>query len=293
MNRIVPIAAALSFLVVGCFSARKHADKSLERVQKAEAAGSSNRLAQVTKAAALIHGTGLALAAETNRTPAVSLAYELNTRAENVIGAPRYEDAVAMENIVRGALSPMLEEQRASREALAKLDAQVVGLQRRMDGIQREQTKAEDARDDRLLSFASEADTWRSIKRVMWCAGGLMALLIVGPIACKLLTVAFPTLAPLNALVLWIFALPGKAIMRVIPEVKAAAGVVSRETHEATEKAALQMVGAIEALKDSDRASYEKLKPLLLDATDRPSRNTITHLKESAPRVKSHTPRQS
>ncbi len=286
MNRIVLIAAAISVVLAGCFSARKQADKSLERVQKAEAAGSSNRLAQVTKAAALIHGTGLALAAETNRTPAVSLAYELNTRAENVIGAPRYEDAVAMENIVRGAMSPLLEEQRASREALAKLDAQVVGLQRRMDGIQREQTKAEDARDDRLISFASEADTWRSIKRVFYIGGGLLVLCVIVPVVCKLLSVAFPAFSPLTSLVAGLFALPVKVGMRLVPEVKDAAGVVSREVHDAKEAAALQMIGAIETLKTKDPQAYASLKPLLLTATNTDSDNTIRLLKPRAPKVK-------
>lgn len=288
LQLLVPSAlfAAVLLVATGCFSARKQADKSLDRVQKAEEAGASNRVAQVEKAAALVHGTGRALAAETNRSPAVSLAYDLNTRAETVLGAPRYQDAIAMESIVRGALSPLVEEQRASRDALARIDGQVASLQRRMDGIQREKGKAEDARDERLLSVASEADTWRRIKRWVFIGGGCVGLAIVLPIAAKVLSVAFPAFAPLTSLFAGILAFPGKLIMRVIPEVKDAAGVVAKEAHDAKEKAALQMVGAIEALKTSDRAAYERLKPLLRTATDADTKDTITILKPKAPRIK-------
>jgi hypothetical protein len=278
--------ASAALVLAGCFSARKSADKALDRVQRADEAGASNRVAQVEKAAAFVHGTGRALAAETNRTPAVSLAYDLNTRAETVLGAPRYQDAVTMENIVRGALSPLVEEQRASREALARIDGQVAGLQKRMDGIQREKGKAEDARDDRFLSFASEADTWRGIKRWLWIGGGCIGLAIVLPIGAKLLSVAFPAFAPLTSIFAGILALPGKIIMRIIPEVKDAAGVVAKEAHDAKEKAALHMVGAIEALKTSDPAAYARLKPLLLTATDQETQDTIKILKPKAPRVK-------
>lgn len=278
--------ASASIVFAGCFSARKQADKALDRVQKADEAGASNRLAQVEKAAALVHGTGRALATETNRSPAVSLAYDLNSRAETVLGAPRYQDAVAMENIVRGALSPLVDEQRASREALARIDGQVASLQKRMDGIQREKGRAEDARDDRFLAVSSEADTWRRIKRWLFIGGGCIGLAIVLPIVAKVLSLAFPAFAPLTSIFAGILALPGKIIMRIIPEVRDAAGVVAKETHDAKEKAALQMVGAIEAFKTSDRAAYEKLKPLLRDATDNDVKETITILKPKAPRVK-------
>lgn len=287
MKWALTISVASAALVLGgCFSARKGADKALERVQRAEEAGASNRVAQVEKAAALVHGTGRALAAVTNPSPAVSLAYNLNTRAETVLGAPRYQDAIAMENIVRGALSPLVEEQRASREALARIDGQVASLQKRMDGIQREKGKAEDARDDRFLSVASEADTWRGIKRLLFIGGGCIGLAIVLPIAAKVLSVAFPAFAPLTSIFAGILAFPGKLIMRVIPEVKDAAGVVAKEAHDQKEEAALHLIGAIEAHKTSNPEAYAKLRPLLLTATNRASQDTITILKPKAPRVK-------
>lgn len=282
------IAAAFAgLLLAGCFSARKQADKALDRVQRADEASASNRVAQVEKAAALVHGTGRALAAVTNPSPAVSLAYDLNTRAETVLGAPRYQDAIAMENIVRGALSPLVEEQRASREALARIDGQVTSLQKRMDGIQREKGNAEHARDDRLLSVASEADTWRKVKRWLWIGGLSLAGLILAPFILQVLSVLFPAFAPLTQVFAGLLAFPFKLLMRAVPAAANAAGVVSREAHEKVEAVAVQTASAIETLKLRNRDAYDKdLRPALLSATNEDSQDTIRILKRRIRPVK-------
>ena len=275
------ILIAIALVLAGCFSARKQADKSLARVQKADEAGASNRVSQIEKAAALVHGTGRALAAETNRSPAVSLAYDLNTRAETVLGAPRYQDAIAMENIVRGALSPLVDEQRASREALARIDGQVAGLQRRMDGIQREKGKAEDARDEKLTEYASEADALRKIKRWLWIGGLSLVALFVAPFICQVASVAFPAFAPLTQLFSSIVTLPGRLLVKAVPAARASLGVVEEEAHERVSSAALQVTAAIEEWKKRDRASFDQhLAPILRDKTDEVARDTITIMKK-------------
>lgn len=275
------IFIAIAMVLAGCFSARKGADKSLDRVQKADEAGASNRVAQIEKAAALVHGTGRALAAETNRSPAVSLAYDLNSRAETVLGAPRYQDAVAMENIVRGALSPLVDEQRASREALARIDGQVASLQRRMDSIQREKGKAEDARDDKLTEYASEADTLRRIKRWLWFGGLSLAALFVAPFICQVASVAFPAFAPLTQLFSSIVTLPGRLLVKAVPAARTSLGVVEEEAHERVSTAALQVTAAIEEWKKRDRASFDQhLAPILRDKTDESARDTITIMRK-------------
>lgn len=275
------IFIAIAMVLAGCFSARKGADKALDRVQKADEAGASNRVAQIEKAAALVHGTGRALAAVTNPSPAVSLAYDLNSRAETVLGAPRYQDAIAMENIVRGALSPLVDEQRASREALARIDGQVTSLQRRMDGIQREKGKAEDARDDKLAEYASEADTLRRIKRWLWIGGLSIAALFVAPFICQVASVAFPAFAPLTQLFSSIVTLPGRLLVKAVPAARASLGVVEEEAHERVSSAALQVTAAIEEWKKRDRASFDQhLAPILRDKTDESARDTITIMRK-------------
>lgn len=275
------ILIAIALVLAGCFSARKQADKSLARVQKADEDGASNRVAQIEKAAALVHGTGRALASETNRSPAVSLAYDLNTRAETVLGAPRYQDAIAMENIVRGALSPLVDEQRASREALARIDGQVAGLQGRMDGIQREKGKAEDARDEKLTEYASEADALRRIKRWLWIGGLSIAALFAAPFICQVLSTLFPAFAPLTQLFSSIVTLPGRLLVKAVPAARASLGVVEEEAHERVSSAALQVTAAIEEWKKRDRASFDQhLSPILRDKTDEVARDTITIMKK-------------
>lgn len=280
------LLAACGLICAGCFSAKKQANKALDRVNTAERAAATNQTQQVSRAAALVHGTGRALSADTNRSPATMLAYDLNSRAGIILGSPRYEDALTMDAIVRGALSPLIEEQQRSASALARIDGQVTALQSRMSSLQGEKAKAEDARDQRFLSQAEEVDVWRRIKRWLLIGGGLVGLAFLAPIAAKVLSVLFPIFSPITQIFAAIIAWPGKLAMRLIPEVGTAAGVIAKETHDIKESAALALVGAIETLKTKDPDAYAKLRPVLLAATDTGTRGTISSLKPVAPRVK-------
>lgn len=290
MNRLAVIMIAFVAVIplLGCFSARTQTDKALKRVEQADRKAATNRTEQLTKAAALVHGTGRALAAETNRTPAVSLAYDLNSRAGSVLGAPRYEDGLAMENIVRGALSPLMEEQQRSAAALAKIDGQVTSLQRRMDGIQGDKGRAEDARDDRMVSLAAEADFGRKIRRWLWIGGIGVVGLFVAPFVLQVISVAFPAAAPLTAIASGIVALPGRFLMRAVPAAADAAGVVRREIHQEVDNASVAMTAAIRRMKEKNPAEFEALlKPHLLAATNTDTQTTIDALKRRAPLLKS------
>ncbi len=276
------ICVLLALGCLGCFSARKGADKAQQKVEQAQAAIATNRTQQLDRAATFIHGTQRALAAETNRSPAVGLAYDLNSRAATIIGPPRYEDSVAMEAAVRGALSGVAEQQLKAAEILAKLDGQVAGLQKRMDTLQGRRADAEEARDNKMDQYAEEADFGRKVKRWLWIGGLSLAGLIIAPFVLQVLSVVFPAFAPLTQIFAGILAFPFKLLMRAVPAAANAAGVVSREAHEKVETVAIQTASAIQALKDKDRAAYEtKLKPLLLSATDEESQDTIRILKKN------------
>ena len=284
IDRLLAVwAFTLTALILsGCFSARKGADKAQEKVAEAQAAIATNRTQQLDRAATFIHGTQRALAAETNRTPAVGLAYDLNSRAATIIGPPRYEDAVAIETAVRGALSGVAEQQTKAAEILAKLDGQVAGLQKRMDSLQGRRAEAEEARDDKMTQYAAEADFGRNVKRWLWIGGLGIAGMFILPFALQVISIAMPALAPLTQIASSIVVLPFKFLVKAVPAAANAAGVVSREAHEKVETVAIQTASAIQALKDKDRAAYEsKLKPLLLSATDEESQDTIRILKKS------------
>jgi len=272
---------------IGCFSAQKGGVKALKKVDEANAAISTNRNQQLDRAAAFVHGANRALASETNRTPAVGLAYDLSTRAATIIGAPRYEDSVAMEAAVRGALSGVAEQQLKAAEILAKLDGQVTSLQKRMDTLHGKKADAEESRDEKLVQFAAEADFGRKVKRWMWIGSLSLGGLILAPFVLQVLSVLFPAFVPLTQLFAGILAFPFKLLMRAVPAAANAAGVVSREAHEKVEAVAVQTASAIETLKLRNRDAYDKdLRPALLSATNEDSQDTIRILKKRVRPVK-------
>lgn len=286
MKKLLPFIA-VGALLAGCFSAQKGGAKALKKVDEANAAIATNRTQQLDKAATFIHGANRALASETNRTPAVGLAYDLSTRAATIIGPPRYDDAVAIERAVSGALSPIAEQQLKAAEILARLDGQVGALQKRMDTLHGKKADAEENRDEKLVQFAAEADFGRKVKRWLWIGGLSLGGLIVAPFILQVLSVLFPAFAPLTQLFAGILAFPFKLLMRAVPAAANAAGVVSREAHEKVEAVAVQTASAIETLKFRNRDAYDKdLRPALLSATNEDTQDTIRILKKRVRPVK-------
>lgn len=276
----LPIIAAL--ILAGCFSARDGADKAAKKVAEANAAIATNRNQQLDRAATFIHGTQKALAAETNKSLAIGLAYDLNSRAATIIGSPRYEDGIAIDAAVRGALSGIAEQQLKAAEILARLDGQVVSLQKRMDTLQGKRVDAEESRDAKLAQYAEEADFGRKVKRWLWIGGLSLAGLVVAPFVLQIVSLMFPAFAPLTQMFAGILTIPFKMLFKAVPVAANAAGVVSRETHEKVEEVALQTTAAIEYLKSKNRAAYNSdLRPALLSATNEASQETIRILKKN------------
>jgi len=276
----LPIIAAL--ILAGCFSARDGADKAAKKVAEANAAIATNRNQQLDRAATFIHGTQKALAAETNKSPAIGLAYDLNSRAATIIGSPRYEDGIAIDAAVRGALSGIAEQQLKAAEILARLDGQVVSLQKRMDTLQGKRVDAEESRDAKLAQYAEEADFGRKVKRWLWIGGFSLAGLVVAPFVLQIVSLMFPAFAPLTQVFAGILTIPFKMLFKAVPVAANAAGVVSRETHEKVEEVALQTTAAIEYLKSKNRQAYNSdLRPALLSATNEVSQDTIRILKKN------------
>lgn len=277
----ITLLGVVCIMAAGCFSAKSGADNALKRVAEADASIATNRIDQVARAATYIHGTGKALAAETNRTPAVMLAYDLNTRASTIIGPPSFQDTLAIEQVVAGQLSGIAENQKRSAEILARLDGQVVELQKQMGKLAGKKADAEEARDEKLVDYAAEADFARRIKRWLWIGGLSIAGLILAPIIFQVISLAFPAFAPLTQIFAGIVALPFKFLVKAVPAAADAAGVVSKAAHEKVELVALQTAAAIETMKARNRAAYEAdLRPALLSATNDETQDTIRILKK-------------
>jgi hypothetical protein len=283
----ITLLGVVCIMAAGCFSAKTGADEALKKVAKADASIATNRIDQVARAATYIHGTGKALAAETNRTPAVMLAYDLNSRASTIIGPPSFQDTLAIEQVVAGQLSGIAENQKRSAEILARLDGQVVDLQKQMAKLGGKKADAEADRDEKLVDYAAEADFARKIKRWLWIGGLSVAGLFLAPIIFQVVSLAFPAFAPLTQIFSGIVALPFKLIMKVVPAAADAAGVVSKSAHQKVEAVALQTAAAIETMKVKNRAAYDTtLRPALLSATNDETQDTIRMLKKRVHPVK-------
>ena len=278
MNNFLAITllGVVCIMAAGCFSAKSGADKALKKVAEADASIATNRIDQVARAATYIHGTGKALAAETNRTPAVMLAYDLNTRASTIIGPPSFQDTLAIEQVVTGQLSGIAENQKRSAEILARLDGQVVDLQKQMEKLSGKKADAEESRDQKLVDYAAEADFGRKVKRWLWIAGLSLAALFIAPIVLQGVSVAFPAFSPLTQIATSLVTLPGKLIVKAVPAARKSLGVVDEEAHQRLSVAASQVTQAIEDWKKKDYTSFEtNLAPYLRDKMDKPSRDTL------------------
>ena len=283
----ITLLGVVCIMAAGCFSAKSGADNALKKVAEAEASIATNRIDQVARAATYIHGTGKALAAETNRTPAVMLAYDLNTRASTIIGPPSFQDTLAIEQVVAGQLSGIAENQKRSAEILARLDGQVVELQKQMGKLAGKKADAEESRDEKLVDYAAEADFGRKIKRWLWIGGLSVAGLFLAPIILQVVSMAFPAFAPLTQIFSSIVTLPFKFLVKAVPAAADAAGVVSKAAHQKVEAVALQTAAAIETMKVRNRTAYDNdLRPALLSATNDETQDTIRLIKKRVRPVK-------
>lgn len=270
--------------LLGCQSRRGQTDRAQAKVAAVENDLRKNGDDLTRKAAVFTAGVGDALAAETNRTPAVLLAYDLNQRAAALLPAPDYSELRLMQTAVEGMLSQVEARQKAAEDLLRKLDVTVGRLQAERGKLDGKLDQAEQKRDDLMDRMASEADFGRKVKRWLWWGVGGVAFLFVAPILFQGLSLAFPAFAPITALLAGIVAAPGKLLVKAVPAAADSMGVVARSQFDQTRRTALDLVSVIQDVKARDRATYESvLKPRLVNATDAEgSRRVIEELKRQA-----------
>lgn len=285
------VTLALLGLFGTCGDPRKQADKSLAKVADAKAEVQEVKEDINTKAKAFVHGTGLALSAETNRTPAIEMATRFNQRASITLGPPDALDAQLVETIVREGLSGVEERAKRSENLLMALTRQVSDLQSLQAKKEEKVEKLEDKRDSKMEGLAEEAAFARKIKRWLWLAGGGLALTFLMPIIAQVVGVVFPAAGPLVGLFSVPFSIFGKILTRAVPTVATQAGLVSKQVLSETESERDKMketlkdlMQVIQDIKKKEPVTFEAaLKPRLLTATDDDTRSVIKELKVNLP----------
>jgi len=264
----------------GCMSPDRKAAKAVARVDAARDAEAANRLRQTAAAAVLIHGTGYALARETNASLAVQTASDLSRRASLTLELPKYADGLAIERIVDGLLSDNLDLRRKAAADLAGRDGVIAGLQSELDRLHGKTVKAETRRDDVFFTVAGEAATWRRIKLGLWLLGGVMVLLVVGPVLLGALGTAFPAIGPVVGIVGNLIGGVAKRTFTAMPQAAAAAGVVAADALDRSQAALAHVVAAVERQKGRPEV-WSALKADLRDVTDSRTRAAIAAVQPS------------
>ena len=246
MKRLPAILAG--FILVGCASPSKQAQKALakEAALRADSAKVDDELAG--KGKALVYGTGLALSLAP-ASPATTLAADLNRQAGTVFGPPSFEDSATFTRIVAGTLSQEPEKAVAASREAEKFGATIEALQTKSGSLQTKLEKSEVAKDALLLRESALAQTWVSLKHWVWWIVGIVVGLWLLPKLLRLATLLIPGLGPLAGPAASLVARMVSHAVDNVPGVATKAGVVVKEVYEATEAAAERSVNALENLK--------------------------------------------
>ena len=98
----------------------------LEKVEKEQSKNLSGKMEQV---AILASGTGYALQKVTNKEPAVTVAYDINMRAESLAGKPDLDAEKEIWKTVDQLMSQVKTEREKGEKALLKKDEEITELQ--------------------------------------------------------------------------------------------------------------------------------------------------------------------
>jgi len=269
-------------LLTGCRGALGIFGSKKAKVDDSKKALTVNREAQVREASKHVYATGLALDAETNRSPAVTTAADFNELAQVTLGPPDVSDVHVLKDMISGLLSTNASLKAAAEKQKLKLESEVVALQEEQKKLEGKLDKAERNRDAAYEDAAKKAaiyEKWRA--RIYWIIGilgGGFLLSIILPA----LSTAFPVLAPFAAVFNGLFGTLTRTIFRIAPKAMQTAGVVGQAAHTLSENTLRDLVIAIGKIKAKSPDVFENvMKPELRDATSLDtSRQKIDEIKE-------------
>lgn len=285
----------VALLGTGCSTVTKYRSiKELQRVEEAKQKLAANETARLEKGRDFAYGTAKALDKICTPSPEVKVAKVLNDRAMLTLGTPDSQTALRLQQMVDDLLSLNEDLRKRGAADLAARDAAIAKLELKSKNLEHSVENAEDARDDKFVTNANKAsqwdeensfinsinpfhDLWKFVKKMF------VLLLIVGVVGVllKVLAMFFPALKPLSALVDVVLGGFGKAIFRLAPTAKAAAGVVAAETHAAATQALTKTVAALQDLRYDNTPEIKQLIDTTLEKHhDDITRTEVRRIKE-------------
>lgn len=266
MKKTVFLGVFLIIFVSGCayWSPASKQARIEAKLNKAEKSVDTNKDKQIEKAAGYISGTKTALSYETNKSPAVRIAADLNEIAGTII-PPSVSQVVEFKQIVEGLLSTNELIRANAEKKLDSKNAEIVGLQSKLIDLEKKLEKTEAKRDEIATENARMANIWFRIKQIGYWIAILCGILLISHVLSLVLPVPYNSIFGILS---GLLGGAGKVVFGLAPAAKSFAGVVSEKSFNLLHATANDIVNAVQELKEKDKEAYSKLKPLLEKHTD-------------------------
>lgn len=242
-------------------------EKAEKKVEEAQKKIDQNLNAQTDKSKGYFWGSGYSLAQETNPTPAVKVAKELNDKGMAIIGPPPVSEINEFKSIVDRLLSNQEKLQESARRDLASKDNEIISLQNKVKYLESNLDKKEADRKELAAENARYANVWVFVKRAFyWVVIGIGSLLVLRVVC----AVVPPPYNSIGHIVDFVAGGIGRIVFGVFSKAKDAAGVVAKDTFNLTEGALVDLVQAINEVKKERRDVFDEvLAPKLDNHTDK------------------------
>jgi hypothetical protein len=236
-------------------------DKAENKVTIAEKKIDTNQDRLVEQGKNYVYATKLVLQTDPSTNKHHEIETQLNDKALAIFGPPPMEDINQLDLMVRNLLSDNEKLVKQGQQQLASFDATVVQLQNENTKLQNKLDVAQKKLQDVGTSNSGLAQKWSLVVKIFWWI--IYAIIFIAII--KILAVVLPP--PYNSIV-GIVAVPiglmVKMVQSLIPEVKAAAGVVHQNYQIATE----DLVTIIQKLKESHPELRAEISKTVYSETD-------------------------
>jgi len=275
------LVAAVCFPVIlgGCayFSPSAKQNRAEIKVEKTKEAifTSEEEILKEGKAFVYAIDYSLKLSPDTNKY--TEIAREMSSRAVETLSPIEKADIIKMRAIVDGLASTNKQILARAQSMLEEKDSEIVVLQNQISDYKQILKKSEENFLHVSRINSQLADTWKKITNGFWWIVWIVAIGFILNILSQLLPPPYSNLASIIGIPVGIFI---KCIRGIVPAASKYAGIVSEKIHQESQNTTEKLVLAIEELKNKDRASYEKLKPILADKTDIEARNKILEVKK-------------
>jgi hypothetical protein len=245
------------------------ASSKIEKVEKDQNRNLSDKMDQV---AILASGTGYALQKVTNKEPAVSVAYDINTRVESLAGKPNLDAEKEMWKTVDQLMSQVKAEREKGEKALSKKDQEISEIQdetrvllaSKDEAISKYRKMSQDAAmladtrkaelDDYQGWFGLKAvgkGLWQFVTSMAWILGGMALLYFL----LRAFAATNPAIGAIFSIVEQIAAGVIKLIQGLAPKAAQFASLIPKKHFDGYKQTLDKLVDTMELLKDNQKRS--------------------------------------